>query len=583
MAAVRQSLFWRVPWTLYACSYLWGLLLPTPQSVLLKGGVRVSADSVSHQRLSHSSPSVFLPCQEADYASTVESVESHIDAKASLLSTNNIRSRSLGSEGRRHAVQSIESRATAKKSHGLRSVYTTPERHAVDSRLAEWDRYARQNDIGHDEYVAETREESDTHQGVIADADPRARRDEDFSSALLRTGYYTAPAIEIPSDPEAVKELADMVATTNTHELVSHSRKKDLIATFNFYLPPDEPFSVESPSEEFSPKEFVRGRLLGVGGNGLVFEAQDSEESVYALKLLLIRMKTFLAAVGDRGEMAWKLEESRSFSRALHKEMKILSIFPPDKTADQLYEEGFVLPLFQGVISGKPRITPLTEEFGATSVVVGFHKVACSVGQLVGAHRLHDRVKMELTRQMIGLLARLHSYEILHADVKWENFFLDAHGHVFLGDFEQSQVLGQGKTAPCGPRGGGTPSLHEPARAACYFGDPERRLTLLASRDSWSLGVILYKLWCSRFPFGLRFTPGDVPRYMKSVAAIARDGLVADFDSCPASSSVPGDVKELIAALLYHDWHHRETPLSLISKSPVFQRPTSEKTESPTE
>ncbi|PHJ23559.1 rhoptry kinase family protein rop32 [Cystoisospora suis] len=389
-----------------------------------------------------------------------------------------------------------------------------------------------------------------------------------------RLGYVNRG---VPSDPEAVKDIAEMVASMNTDALVVKSKKRHLASAFNQYLPPGQEFTLQAPADaEYPPPPvvFVRGPILGIGGNGLVYEAQTSDGRVYALKSLLVRMKSFSKKAkkeANTGGPAWRHEEDRAFSRVLQKEMHVLKFFPPGKTAEQLYGQGFVLPLFQGILQGKPKVTILSEDYAVTNVVVGFPRVACSVGQLVGAYRLSDAVKLELTRQMIALVARLHSYGILHADVKWENFFLDSTGRVFLGDFEQSQVLREGKTAPCGPRAGGTPSLHEPARAACYFSDPERPLDLMASRDSWCLGMITYKLWCRAFPYHLKFDPNKVPEYMHRLATIEREGTTVDFDRCPESPELPEELQTLISGLLYHDRYLRVLPLSLIYTSSIFE------------
>ncbi|ESS36147.1 rhoptry kinase family protein ROP32 [Toxoplasma gondii VEG] len=578
MAAVSRDLLpYFTSWRILLCCYSVGLFMHMSRSLLPNTMVWASANSP--RRLSHSTPSVFRSYTEIDNTAPVGSIHSPTESNVEPTAGRNKRALATASEeqlptshrSRRGAATSILS--------GLRSVYNASSRPAVDSRnrAKDPDRFVMRRAVVHSiEEVTERSDHHDLRGEDSAQTDSVNAPDDELVSELLHLGEYPHH-IESLSDPEAVKILAHLVATTNTHDIVSQSRKKKLVEAFNMYLPDGDRFFVESLSDASESKEFVRGPLLGVGGNGLVFEAQDSDGHVYALKLLLVRMSTFLEAVGDLSHDAWRREEDWAFARALRKEMKVLRLFPPDKSPEQLYEEGFVLPLFQGILAGKPRMTPLTEEFGATSVVVGFHKVACSVGQLFSAHRLPDGVKLELTKQMVDRVARLHSYGILHGDVKWENFFLDDNGRVFLGDFEQAQSLGHRRTGPCGPRGGGTPSLHEPARAACYFSEPDRRLDLLESRDSWCLGVVSYKLWCHRLPFGLHLNRADMEGFMNQVATIERDRLVPDFDDCRGSEQTPEDVKELIAALLYHDRYRRETPLSLIEKSHLFRRPPSER------
>ncbi|CBZ53805.1 unnamed protein product [Neospora caninum Liverpool] len=549
------------------------------RTLLTNTAVWASGGSPTRRRVSHSSPSVFRPYTEIDSPGSFESVDSHSESNVDLTGADKL-SPAAASEEPLSSTLRHRQRAVTTKSPGLRSASNSPSRHTINPNhtVRDPDRYLlRSGLVNVDGDAAERLDREEDLPGEDSQSEGRGARDDELVSEHQRSAEYPEQATESLSDSEAVKTLVEMVATTNTHDIVSHSRKKDLVDAFNVYLPVGERFFVESLSDASEPREFVRGPLLGVGGNGLVFEARDTDGHVYALKLLLIRMNSFLEAVGDMGEEAWRREEEWVFSRALRKEMKILSFFPPDKTPEQLYEEGFVLPLFQGVLAGKPRVTPLTDDFGATGVVVGFHKVACSVGQLFGAHCLPDRVKLELTKQMVDRVAHLHSYGILHGDVKWENFFLDRNGRVFLGDFEQSQLFGHGQTAPCGPRGGGTPSLHEPARAACYFADPDRRLDLLASRDSWCLGVVFFKLWCHRLPFGLQLSRSDMPRFMNQLATIERDGLVPDFASCRGTEHMPEDVKDLITALLYYDRYSREAPLSLVEKSPLFHRVPREK------
>ena len=108
---------------------------------------------------------------------------------------------------------------------------------------------------------------------------------------------------------------------------------------------------------------------------------------------------------------------------------------------------------------------------------------------------LNDQVAIMIMTELAFALSYLHkSQKVMHRDLKVENVLLDKHGHAKLGDFGFSTVFEDDtpmKRTACGSPAYAPPEM---VMHSAYTN----------KADVWSLGVLLYVMLTSTFPF-----PGD--------------------------------------------------------------------------
>lgn len=117
-----------------------------------------------------------------------------------------------------------------------------------------------------------------------------------------------------------------------------------------------------------------------------------------------------------------------------------------------------------------------------------------------GGH-LSERATRLLVAEMLLALGHLHARGIVYRDLKPENVFIAADGHIRLGDFGLAKSLmpsrlGDGfvrTSSICGTRNYLPPEM--------LFG----KLYGLEV-DMWSLGVMVFRIMCGRFPFEAKQT-----------------------------------------------------------------------------
>ena len=95
--------------------------------------------------------------------------------------------------------------------------------------------------------------------------------------------------------------------------------------------------------------------------------------------------------------------------------------------------------------------------------------------------------------QIISCLSYIHSQHLVHQDLKLETIFIDENDHIYITDFSFSRPFKPGLHSFAGSGG----SLH--------YAAPEvwmRKNCEGPEVDMWSLGVCLYLMSTSYFPFG---------------------------------------------------------------------------------
>ncbi len=220
-------------------------------------------------------------------------------------------------------------------------------------------------------------------------------------------------------------------------------------------------------------KHYKIGELLGRGGMGVVYRAQDTKlNRPVALKMI----KADLTA--DPDKLKRFLQEARAAAAVNHP--SIAQVYDID-TVD---ETTFIVMEF---IEGQ------------------------TVGSLIANKELDLIGSVEIALQVAGGLAKAHKSKIIHRDIKSENIMVTQDGHAKLLDFGLAKLLEPSpdedrtltllenaptKTMPKTTAAGtimGTTSYMSPEQAR---GQP-----LSFPSDVFSLGIVLYEMVTGELPF----------------------------------------------------------------------------------
>jgi serine/threonine protein kinase len=149
--------------------------------------------------------------------------------------------------------------------------------------------------------------------------------------------------------------------------------------------------------------------------------------------------------------------------------------------------------------------------------------------------RLSEEESKKIFFQLLQSIEYLHSYSVVHRDVKLENVLFNDTKDVKLIDFGFSTVCQKGKRLRvfCG-----TPSYMAPeiVRRSEYEGKPV---------DMWSLGILLYAILCGYFPFRAKNYPDLYRRIARGSFEIPEE--------------LSANAKDLIRQLLTMDPYQRLT------------------------
>lgn len=132
------------------------------------------------------------------------------------------------------------------------------------------------------------------------------------------------------------------------------------------------------------------------------------------------------------------------------------------------------------------------ESEGPYSFLVLEHFEARSLREYLEGSRpsLEDLLRIAL--QITSALAAAHAEGVVHYDIKPENILIDRSGQVKVTDFGLARQL-EAEGATSTVMGRGTPSYMAP--------DLFRSQDTGTRADVWSLGVLLYRLFCGKLPF----------------------------------------------------------------------------------
>jgi serine/threonine protein kinase len=234
----------------------------------------------------------------------------------------------------------------------------------------------------------------------------------------------------------------------------------------------------EDPMVDKTIKHYKIEGLLGKGGMGVVYRAQDTKlNRPVALKMLRADLTS------DPDRMRRFMQEARAAAAITHP--AIAQVYD----IDTLDETTFIVMEF---IEGQ------------------------TVGQLIAKKELDLLGSVEIALQVAEGLAKAHKSKIIHRDIKSDNIMVTRDGHAKLLDFGLAKLL---EPSPSGNQtltmmeNAPTKTLPQTTAAGTIMGttsymSPEqaRGQTLSYPSDVFSLGIVLYEMVTGNMPF-----KGDSP------------------------------------------------------------------------
>ncbi|KYF38477.1 rhoptry protein ROP8, partial [Toxoplasma gondii ARI] len=254
----------------------------------------------------------------------------------------------------------------------------------------------------------------------------------------------------------------------------------------------EQSFRVESELGE-RPRTLVRGPVLRDDGSYIYLEATDQETGEsFEVHVPFSKEKPSSNAIKQMKEEVLRLRLLRGIKNQKQAKVHLRFIFPFDLVKDPQKKK-----MIQGV-----------SHEGAGWIVNGFFLYPRMqsnlqiLGEVLLSHSsthksLVHHARMQLTLQVIRLLAGLHHYGLVHTFLRAVDIVLDQRGGVFLTGFEHLVRDGD-RVVSTVCRGFEPPELE--ARRATISYHRDRRTLMTFSFDAWALGLVIYWIWCADLP-----------------------------------------------------------------------------------
>jgi len=243
---------------------------------------------------------------------------------------------------------------------------------------------------------------------------------------------------------------------------------------------------------------------LGEGGMGVVYKARDSKlDRDVALKFLSSNV------INSREEGERFEREARAISGLNHPHIATIYDFEEVEVPDASgTSQRFLAMEFLGGGTLKTKLAGYTA--GGTGMP------------------LDDIIRYAV--EMAGALAHAHRHQIVHRDVKAENFMLTDEGTVKLTDFGLAKVRGSAQVTQAGSTVG----------TAAYMSPEQMRGEEVDHRtDIFSFGVVLYELTTGAMPFTGEFEAAvgysilnEKPAPVRSLRKDIPEALESVIDRC---------------------------------------------------
>ncbi|KFH17798.1 rhoptry kinase family protein ROP27 [Toxoplasma gondii MAS] len=361
----------------------------------------------------------------------------------------------------------------------------------------------------------------------------------------------TTPRLRLADLPKVLfsKPSRSLVKAARALERSVSSKEKQKLAGI---IPFDVPVVVRSLATQ-KRRTVIFDGVLGAGGQGVVLLARDVDHPGLEMAVKIFRIKK-----KNRGASA--LHEIARLQRRLRWETAILKYAPRDVSSyvwSQLAH--LVMPL--DIVEPVEKWEHSDAEMRYWHQWLIFESFAGDVTRLKKLHSGSGQARLDASKQIFMACMRLHDTGMVHSDIKLANYFISSEGRIFLGDYSLSRPIGD--VSPCVE---GTLRFLPPENMKCIR-DGEKNLVLSSKKDTWAVGVALYKLWCRNFfPFDLDSLSSE--HAVDRVAEVSRDEL----NFYPCAPDMPVAVMDLIQQMLDPNIETRPTLRDLFVSHPVFSQ-----------
>ncbi|KAJ9244346.1 hypothetical protein DTO169E5_1951 [Paecilomyces variotii] len=227
--------------------------------------------------------------------------------------------------------------------------------------------------------------------------------------------------------------------------------------------------------DNFAPKNWMKGSLIGEGSFGSVFLA------LHAITGELMAVKQVELPSATKGTEFDK--RKNSMVTALKHEIDLLQGLQHPNIVQYL-----------GTSADEQNLNIFLEYVPGGSIAV----------MLKQYNTFQEPLIKNFVRQILAGLSYLHSRDIIHRDIKGANVLVDNKGGIKISDFgiskrvEASTMLGSGAT------GGAGGHMHRPSlQGSVYWMAPEvvRQTAHTKKADIWSLGCLVVEMFIGAHPF----------------------------------------------------------------------------------